>query len=77
MKGLLTGLLYFSVGIFDGGSSVVFYLFTKASTEFQYYYLILLVFALLGLAGYIIAACLYVNHRRPTTESEESNPQYY
>ena len=73
---MLTGLLYFIFGIFNGGATTVFYFFIKASSEYSYFYVILLVFAVLGMCGYIIAACLYVNRLRPTQESEEGEERH-
>ena len=69
---MLTGLLYFILGIFSGGSTTAFYIFSKSSSNYQYFYLILLVFTGLGFIGYTVVACLYVNHQRPNRESEEN-----
>ena len=69
---MLTGLLYFILGIFSGGSTTAFYIFSESSSNYQYFYLILLVFTGLGFIGYTVVACLYVNHQRPNRESEEN-----
>ncbi|CAI8051365.1 Protein NRT1/ PTR FAMILY 3.1 [Geodia barretti] len=74
MKGMLTGLFYFTLGIFSGGSTVLFYLYLRPSSNtwnYANYYWILLAFSVMGLVAYVIAATFYVNRRRPSTESEE------
>ena len=73
MKGMLTGLYYFIIGLFGAGSTFSFYFFIKSTTPFEYYYLILLVFAVLGFVSYVIVACLYENRQRPTQENEEGD----
>ena len=79
MKGMLTGLLYFILSIFSGGSSVLFYLFLEyrgKTANYALYYWILLGVATLGLAVYTMAACVYVNRQRPTSETEEEHLFY-
>ena len=75
MKGMLTGLFYFTLGISSGGSTVLFYLYTRNTRNtrnYANYYWILLAFSVVGLVAYGIAATFYVNRRRPsTTDSEE------
>ena len=72
---MLTGLFYFIYGIFNGGSTTLFYFFIKTSSQpsYSYYYVMLSVFAVLGLVAYTIVACLYVNRERPTLENEEGD----
>ena len=75
MKGMLTGLFYFIYSIFNGGSSILFYLFLKhrwKNPNYAIFYWMLLAMAVFGLVIYTIAACLYVNRRRPTSETEEA-----
>ena len=74
MKGMLTGLFYFVFGIFNGGSSFLYYAFLRHMYHWKIttYYWVLLGFSLFGLVIYIIAACIYVNRRRPTSETEEA-----
>ena len=75
MKGMLTGLFYFIYSIFTGGSTTLFYFFIDASTAYSYYYIMLLVLAVLGLVAYSIVACLYVNRQRPTSETEDGEEE--
>ena len=76
---MLTGLFYFIYGIFNGGSTTLFYFFIKASSthshfySYSNYYGMVAVFAVLGLVAYTIVACLYVNRERPTLENEEGD----
>ena len=70
---MLTGLFYFIFGIFNGGSTTLFYFFIKASSTYSYYYIMLSVFAMLGVIGYTVVACLYENRERPTLENEEGD----
>ena len=75
MKGMLTGLFYFIYSIFNGGSSILFYLFLQhrwKNPNYAIFYWMLLAMAVFGLVIYTIAACLYVNRRRPTSETEET-----
>ena len=73
MKGILIGLFYFIWGIFSGIVLTVYYVLSTAPVKDLYQYLTLLVLGLVGFVLYVIAASRYVNRRRPTTESEESN----
>ena len=68
---MLTGLFYFILGISSGGSTVLFYIYTRNTRNYANYYWILLAFSVVGLVAYGIAATFYVNRRRPSTESEE------
>ena len=72
---MLTGLLYFIYGIFNGSSATLFYFFIQASSTYSYYYVMLLVLAVLGLIAYTIAACVYVNRQRPTPEHEDNGEE--
>ena len=73
MKGILTGLLYFILGIFSGGSTTAFYIFSESSANYEYFYTILLVFTTLGFIEYVLVACLYVNRQRPNMECDETD----
>ena len=79
MKGMLTGILYFMHGIMSGGASIVFYVFLQLSPlpfAFAYFYIVLLVFSVLGFVAYILVACLYTNHQRPLDREDESYVTY-
>ena len=77
MKGILTGIGYFIHGIMSGGASAVFFVFVKAGSPlpyaYVYYYIILLVFSVLGFIAYVVVACLYTNHQRPLDEDDETH----
>ena len=75
MKGMLTGICYFMLGIMSRGASVVFFIFVQHSSPlpfaFVYFYIILCVFSVLGFVAYILVACLYTNRQRPVDEDED------
>ncbi len=73
MKGLLTGLFYFMFGVFGGISNILFYLFpTQEDNPFTlWFYVLLLIFAALGLLVYALVACFYKNRLRPAVDEED------
>ena len=78
MKGMLTGIFFFIGGIFSAGASIVFFVFVHPNSpllyQFSYFYLIVLLFTVLGFVAYTVVACLYTNHQRPgSVDDDESN----
>ena len=72
MKGLLTGLFYFVLGLSSIAATVVFYKYPKTHMDkYQIlpYHITFTIIQFLGLIFYTIVAILHTNRQRPDNES--------
>ena len=76
MKGLLIGLLYFNLGLWNGGTAYFFYQYPIGPSSIYtdsilWYYVMYAIVAFLGFVAYCVVAVLYVNKRRPAPNEED------
>ena len=77
MKGLLTGIFYFIVGICNAGAALLFSHFplisnltSKRIDCILWYYVGYAITAVLGFVTYFVIAFLYTNRQRPTSNDD-------
>ena len=75
MKGMLSGLLYFALGIFGGVGSIFFYKYPitvyTTNTIIAWFYFIFVIVGSIGFVMYTVVACLYRNRERPVNDESE------
>ena len=76
MKGLLIGLFYFIIGLFNGGGALLFHWYPLYENQdginyILWYYVILTVIGVLGFVAYLMVAFLYTYRQRPVGYQEE------
>lgn len=76
MKGLLIGLFYFIIGLFNGGGALLFHWYPTYENldginYLLWYYVILTVIGVLGFVAYLMVAFLYTYRQRPVGYQEE------
>lgn len=80
MKGLLIGLFYFTLGLFNGGGAMIFHWYPPNENCLEgttncilWYYVILAIIGLLGCGAYLTIAFLYTYRQRPAGYQEEND----
>ena len=78
MKGLLIGLFYFIIGLFNGGGTLLFHWYPlhenlDGINYILWYYIILTIIGMLGFVAYLVVAFLYTYRQRPVDYQEETD----
>ena len=71
MKGFLSGLFYLVFGLFSGAATLFFHFYPIMIDHFHnrlWYFIIYSGVGCIGLAMYMVVACLYSNRDRPEEE---------
>ena len=75
MKGLQTGIIYLTFGIFSAVGTVLYFCYPFGSCGNAWFCFILVSIGSVGFVVYTIVACCYKNRQRPTTDGSEYETQ--